>query len=200
MNHRWLKPLGFVALAMTLVTASCDNGSINSPVAPEARVTTPSTSFSAPMTPQASIVDPSGYHIVPATNGPLISLSNVLGVLGGTLNLGGHKLVVPTGAVTAPTLFTMISLPTNSIQVHLSALQINLLGIIDIGGKGFLKPVSLSLSYDNAIGVTDPSHLRIAELKSDGTLGVILPVTVNATAKTITAQLPHFSSWIVVCN
>jgi hypothetical protein len=152
---------------------------------------------------QAALIAADGheYHIVQSSSDDgFLGLSNILGILGGVLKVGDHKLTVPSGAVLSPTLFTMLVPNTGNIEVHLSALQINLLGIIDIGGKGFAKPVALSLSYKDAIGVTDPSHLHIAELKADGTLGTVLPVTIDTYHQTITGQLPHFSKWVIVCD
>jgi hypothetical protein len=151
------------------------------------------------MTATASIS--SEYHVVPAD--PilnLLSVTQLIGISGGKLTVGGNTLVVPSGAVTLPTLFTMVQLPTPYIRADLTAITSTLLGLLNIGEKGFAKPVTLTLSYRNAIGVTDPTRLRIAEMKANGEIGVVLPTTVNATTKTVTAKLPHFSSWVVVCD
>jgi hypothetical protein len=209
MNRNWFKPFSIAVLAFSLVTASCD--SLSDPTVPaEQPSVAQQTAESSPRAPQSfsqfngplsSLTLGGGYHLVQANNtGGLLGISNILGILGGTLNVGGHTLVVPAGAVLQPTLFTMLRLPSPYIQVQLTAVSGNLFNLIDIGGRGFEEPVQLSLSYANAIGVTDPSHLRIAELKWNGTLGEVLPTTYDATNKTVTAYLPHFSSWVIICN
>ena len=211
MNRNWFKPVGVLALAVSLFVAGCD-ASPTGPTAPAQEVSQqqPTTaeqnraaveqSFSQFNGPISSIIVDDQYHIVQATPSSLLGATNLLGFLGGTLNVGGHKLQVQTGSVLSPTLFTMVRLPSPTIQVSLTAITGTLFNLLNIGEQGFNEPVKLTLSYSNAIGVTDPSRLRIAELKWNGTLGEVLPTSYNATNKTVTAYLPHFSSWIVVCD
>jgi len=121
-------------------------------------------------------------------------VSKVIGLGGGSITLLGHTLTVPAGAVTVPTLFLMVALPTPVVDVELTATVTDLLGrVLNVGSKGFRKPVTLTLTYDRATNVTDPSKLFIVYL--NGSESESLPSTVNQANKTVTAQLQHFSAY-----
>ena len=144
----------------------------------------------------------SGYTLVKA---PLLSLgdlslSNLIGINGGEISLLGHTLVVPVGAVTKPTLFLMTVLPTGYVEVDLTASVTGLLGsLLDVGSKGFLKPVPVTLSYAAGTNVTDPSRLTILRVTS--LLGykryAVMPTVIDYEAKTVTAELDHFSRYVI---
>src|SRR5690606_11105780 len=110
-------------------------------------------------------------------------------------------LLVPPGAVSQPTLFSLVVLPTGYVEVELGAVVNSLLGLVfDVGEQGFLKPVPVTLSYSGATNVSDPSGLQIARVNS--LLGYrnleALPSTVDPQAQTVTAHLDHFSRYLLV--
>ena len=193
MNRRWIKSIAMAALALTFGIVSCDS-------LPTETSSSPSAAVSAVAPVSSSVVE--GYYFIEGNpeNGSILDLSKVIGLLGGTLNIGKHSLVVPQGAVLVPTLFQMEVVRNGHIEVELHAFLQNLLGLVDIGGKGFLKPVNLSLSYANATNVGNAANLKIALLNEDGSIKEILPSVVDTQKKTVSAKLPHFSRYAMIGN
>ena len=137
-------------------------------------------------------------EIAPSTS--LLSLSRIIGLLGGTLSVANHTVAVPFGAVTVPTLFTLRHVNNGYVEVDATATITDLLGkILDVGGLGFRKPVTMTLSYARATNVSDPSRLKIVRLKPDGQ-HEIMPSTVNLSKKTVSAPLDHFSRYALVSD
>src|SRR3954470_22663792 len=104
MNRNWFKPAGVLALAFSLVFASCDSLSDNNPVAPSTSTPAASSAMTA-VNAQARLVaaDGQNYYLVQSSStSGLLGISNVLGILGGVLQVDGHKLTVSTGSVLSP--------------------------------------------------------------------------------------------------
>jgi hypothetical protein len=121
--------------------------------------------------------------------------SKVIGLEGGSIELAGHTLTVPEGAVVEPTLFVLGVLPNGYVQVELFALVANpLRGLINVGEQGFRRPVTLSLTYSWASGVDNPEDLLILHLREDRVAEPV-PSTVDTGTRTVTAQLEHFSRY-----
>jgi hypothetical protein len=144
----------------------------------------------------------SGYTLVkaPLLSPSELSISATIGSNGGELTLLGHTLTVPVGAVTRPTLFLITVLPTGYVEVDLTASITGLLGnLLDVGSRGFLKPVPVTLSYASATNVEDPRWLTI--LRVNSLLGYrqyeVMPSTVDRDRKTVTAELDHFSRYVI---
>lgn len=126
------------------------------------------------------------------------AVSRVIGAEGGSLAHGGHRLDVPAGAVSRPTLFTMRLLEGGFVEVDLHASVTRSGRTEDVGEHGFLKPVALQLSYA-AAAVDDPARLRIVWVKNDGALEP-LPSAVDPTSHAVTALLEHFSAYALASN
>ena len=127
-----------------------------------------------------------------------LRVSEVIGVGGGAVEILGHRIVVPAGAVDIPTLFTLIALPTGYVQVDITALAGDLLGgLSDQGSDGFNKPVRLDLTYSRATNVSNPRKLVILRLNPDGMSAVheALPSTVDRSNERVTVWLDHFSGY-----
>lgn len=127
-----------------------------------------------------------------------VSASTLIGASGGRVELLGHSLSVPAGAVTEPTLFTLTVLPTGYVEVDLRATVTSLLGeAIDVGGEGFRKPVTVSLTYSRATNVPDPSRLTVVWKKTGYDNLQAVHSKVNVEKQTVTAELGHFSEYIL---
>ena len=112
----------------------------------------------------------------------------------------GHSLVVPAGAVSTPTLFTMTLPRLGYVEVELHATVRDLLGrLIDVGAAGFDRPVTLSMSYARATNVDDPRDLVILHKLGNDRYEVI-PSVLNQSTKRLTAQLEHFSGYCMASN
>jgi hypothetical protein len=121
----------------------------------------------------------------------------IIGPEGGTIELAGHRLTVPAGAVTRPTRFSMRLVGNGYVEVDLRAAQASAAGgETDVGKRGFARPVVLSLSYAQAQVPEDLSRVVIAWVKPDGTLQ---PLTSehDAQKQSIAAELDHFSGYVL---
>lgn len=195
MNRRWFNWTAGFALVFALVTTSCDQA----PTAPEPVAD-----------PQAGLISnllgglggsSSAFELVSdplSITLPNLVAAKLIGPAGGSISLNGHSIVVPSGAVSLPTLFTMVALTEGHIAVDLSAVAWLLGRLIDVGERGFSKQVTLTLSYANATGITDPSKLRIVHV--NGSQSEVLPTTVDTVNKTATAKLDHFSRYCLATN
>ncbi|HYW06632.1 MAG TPA: hypothetical protein VE913_06740 [Longimicrobium sp.] len=183
----FLRASAFVAL--TLALASCESTSVTTP---EVGAAVRATSANA----RQIAVRP--FRILPADEAT-VTRSAVIGALGGTLYFGNHSISVPAGAVTQPTLFTGTQMGGGYIHVDLTARQQDARGqwTVDVGRRGFTKPVSLWLSYANASAINDPSRLAVLYL-ADGTVdGTLTPVptSTNRIGRWLNARLTHFSGY-----
>jgi hypothetical protein len=126
-----------------------------------------------------------------------VTTGTVIGFSGGTISLLGHSVTIPVGALTSPTLVSLTVLPTGYVEVNLLATVNTLLGVLDIGSKGFAKPVPVTLTYARGTNVgthTDLKVLRIKSILGYGTYEV-MPSTVDTINKNVTAPLDHFSRY-----
>jgi hypothetical protein len=122
-----------------------------------------------------------------------------IGPQGGTISTAAYTLTVPANAVTKSTKFEIEPVNDGTYTVELHAYEQGLLGLVDVGGKGFKKPVLLKYSYKNAVGVANESKLVILWVKPDGTIEV-QNCDVNKSADTITGSLEHFSKYALAQN
>jgi len=198
MYRRTMKFPFILALVFGLFLTACDGAD---------RVAAPTEE---PQVEQAAVVTgPNGETYTLIRSKPLLGLlplqlqvSDLISLNGGSISLLGHTLTVPSGAVTSPTLFTMLLGLNGYVEVHLEALTPTLFGLLNIGGNGFRRPVRVTISYANAVGVTDPSKLVIVHLP--GLWGYNraepVPTTVDPVRKTVTAELDHFSRYALASN
>lgn len=114
-----------------------------------------------------------------------------IGPEGGTLHIpGGHTLAFPAGAVDAPTVITASRDP-NSIAV-------------DFGPEGLVFPAAARprLTYDYGHAVippwVTPGSLQIVYI--DGSYIEELTTTVDTTARTVSANLEHFSTYALATD
>ena len=119
----------------------------------------------------------------------------IIGPQGGSISSGGHTLVVPAGAVNAPTQFMLQVKETNAIHVDLKAWRV-------IDGAPVTQfpvvPVQIRLSVGDVTDV-DPARLIVVYLR-DGTYDGrkdVMRSSYNATARTVTGVIPHFSEYTV---
>src|SRR5437870_3667878 len=155
--------------------------------------------ISAPTSPNASVVvaGKKSYTLiegVPPTDST--SVSQLIGLTGGTLSLAGHSLTVPAGVVTEPTLFTMTLGTRGYVEVSLTATRVVFGNLIDVGSGGFGngKTVTLSLTYSWATNVDKPNKLlNVRELAGDQVEA--LKSKVDKAAQVVTSELEHLSGY-----
>ena len=176
----------FAALAIVL-TVNCgrDDGGIYSPLEPQLATVKVGGKTYTRIEEHAPNAD--------------LSLSQVIGINGGSVSLAGHTITVPAGAVSVPTIFTITLANNGYIEVDLTAVVNTLLGTVDVGSDGFDTPVTLALTYARATNVSDPSRLKIIRLNPNGK-HEILPSTVQTGPLTVKAELDHFSRYAMVSD
>jgi len=127
----------------------------------------------------------------------LPTASAVIGPAGGVLRLGRHSLMVPPGAVDHNIAFTMRYASWTGVGVDCTPSPFT-----------FNVPVTLTLSYwgttyepieedgDGGDPPPPPTDLEVIYLAPDGSFDE-QPSSVDATALTVSAQLDHFSRYII---
>lgn len=136
-------------------------------------------------------------NLVGTVNQLLTSVTRLLGLNGGRLDLLGHRLVVPQGAVDRPTTFSMTALLTGNVHVELLAFAPGASGQINVGEEGFNRPVRLDLTYERATNVRDERRVVILRLNPRGLgyLHEVMPTTVDRRRDRATTWLDHFSGY-----
>jgi hypothetical protein len=133
----------------------------------------------------------------PDANGALASAW--VGPQGGTVKTAAYTLVIPANAVSVNTRFDIEPTNDGKYSVELHAYQQGLLGLVDVGGKGFQKPVALAFSYANAVGVENPKRLVIIYIRPDGVTEKQTS-SLNTKTEVITGTLNHFSKYAMAEN
>jgi hypothetical protein len=108
--------------------------------------------FSAP---EASLGgEITGPSLLVCPTSQTLSASGVIGVLGGVLEVGGHRVVMPAQAVLRPTRFTLTVPASDYMEISVVA--------DGFPGYTFLQPVVVSISYDRC----DRADLNGRELRT----------------------------------
>lgn len=187
MHGSWKSMLAGLTLAVVGLSGCQDADRLVSPrsAAPEASIEASTSSSSS-----------SVWQILDADSDLTGGVSAVIGAEGGRLELGQQTLVVPAGAVDAPTVFTLKK-GGSKLRVALSASRET---TNDVGSAGFAVPVYLIFTYGNVASLpADPSELKIVWIRADGTYEP-QPTVVDQGAKTVTGELTHFSEYALATN
>lgn len=185
MKPSWMRRSVVPMLLLPLLLWSCDSAD------------TPTGAQAGPASGPAFSTSSTSYHLVKGNDGDSGLAAAVIGAEGGVLQIGEHELIVPADAVDEPTVFSMAIADSAHIRVNLAATRISADGqIVNVGEKGFLKPVHLTLSYSAATEPVKESELLILWARSDGTLEA-QPTTVDTAAKRVKADLGHFSGYLI---
>lgn len=187
MRRSWTSKLAALAIAIVGLSGCQDATRM---VGPEAA--TPEISINHSTSTSSSSV----WQILDAGSDDTGGVSVVIGAEGGSLSLGQQTLVVPAGAVDAPTIFT-IKKGGSKLRVILNASRET---TNDVGSAGFATPVYLTFSYGNVSSLpADPSELEIVWIRPNGTFEP-QPTVVDEAAKTVTGRLLHFSEYALATN
>jgi hypothetical protein len=118
---------------------------------------------------------------------------------GGSISTAAYTLTVPRGAVTTRTKFVVTPENNGTYTINLEAYEQGLLGLVNVGHRGFKKPVLLTISYDNARGVTNEKKIGIVYLATPDMVE-IQPTVIDTRNNDVTAQLQHFSKYAMIQN
>lgn len=120
-----------------------------------------------------------------------LSASDLIGTLGGTVSLDGHSIVIPAGALTAPTLITLTVPASNLMEIEIHA--------NDLDSLLFEVPVEITISYsrctrsnlDNATLTAWYIDTETNELLEN--MGGVD----DKVARTVTFESGHLSGWVI---
>lgn len=211
MLRHWTRAIFIPVLGAALLITSCDRGREANPVGDP---------ITGPSAPQAilGLFEP-GDGTVEGTDGGEyrlvedrllldladLQVSKLIGIGGGQISLAGYTLTVPAGAVTRPTLFTVTVVTSGYVEVDATATITGLLGnLIDIGSRGFRKPVILSLTYARtpSFDVENPPPLVILRRVESGYDDPyeLVPSVTDLERKLVHARLDHLSRYCMAQN
>jgi hypothetical protein len=122
-----------------------------------------------------------------------------IGSEGGSITTAAYTLTVPRGAVTTRTKFVITPTNTGAYVINLEAYEQGLLGLVNVGKRGFRKPVLLTVSYAKATGITNVKKLGIVYLATPTTIEP-QPTSIDTRDRDVTAQLSHFSKYAMIQN
>jgi len=142
-----------------------------------------------PAAPSADLIGSllGGTGLLGCSNLPAASTTQTIGVAGGTLSVGPHKLVIPPGALAQPTAITM-TLPTG-LGVNAVKFQPE--------GLRFQKPAVLTMSYANCSLLGKLLPKRIAYTADNLQILSYLLSLDNLFSKYVTGKVSHFSSYVI---
>lgn len=122
---------------------------------------------------------------------------NAIGPAGGTVSLGGARIVIPQGALAASTIITLSARPTPS-QAELGAAPMGPGIRATPDGLTFLKPVEVHLPYVASMlppGVSASSvHVRMAPQGTNDFAA--LSSEVDEVTSTVVARTTHFTDFV----
>lgn len=202
MTRRWVNRIGALALAAIVVSGISCSQDVAAPQLEPAPTETELLGLDGLLGGLLGPSEVGDYTLVQERLGlPLdLDVSKIIGINGGSISLLGHTITVPAGAVDRPVLFTLLLARPGYVEVELDATISGLFGrIIDVGERGFEKPVALTLTYSRATNVSDPSKLVILRLLPGGAIEE-MPSTLDTQSRTVTAQLDHFSRYCLAAN
>jgi hypothetical protein len=168
-------------LAAAMAAAACSGGA--NPLEPQHPVS------GNPEISQALLNGLLGKHYLVCTSLPAQSRSASIGLLGGVVSVGPHKLVIPPGAVLSMTTITARITEgdrTNSVQFSPEGLR-------------FKVPPVLVLSYANCSVTGSMLSLLQFAYTSDDLRSILelLPAVANPLNKTVVGTITHFSRYAV---
>lgn len=169
-------PLRFAVLALLAgAAASCADSPAAPPTAPR----------------PASLARFSGAAPLQCPVATPTSATATIGAVGGILEAGGHRVIIPANAVLFPTRFTLTVPASRYVEVDVKAAGLE--------HFEFLQPVVLSLSYARCARTDiDRENLRIYYVDSD-TREILEDKggADNKLTRTVTTVTDHFSGYLI---
>jgi len=149
---------------------------------------TPTTAPVAPA-PDASLIGGllGATGLLKCSDLPYASSTQTIGPLGGTISAGPHTLVIPPGALSAPTMITMAApsgLGVNAVKFAPEGLRFN-------------SPATLTMSYSNCSLLGKLLPKRIAYTDDNLNILTYLLSLDNLFSKRVIGKVNHFSDYVV---
>ena len=117
---------------------------------------------------------------------PATSLKQTIGAAGGTMWIGPHVFVVPSGALAQP-----VTINAKTAGGTGNAVEFKPVGLV------FLKPVYLVLSYANCTTAGSSASRAVAYTTDSLAILYYVPSSDNTSAQQVTGQIFHFSNYAI---
>lgn len=172
-----------LALSATLILVSCDS----MPVAPEPAAPPPTATVQSDLLGGlGGLLGTVESLLLECRPMSSVSVSRVIGPLGGVINVGPHSLIIPPGALSRNVTITAYAPSSSNNRVKFGP-----------HGLQFAKSAYLTMSYSNCYGLG--SLLPKAIVYTDGTSKILeqLLSLDNIFTKKVTGRLNHFSDYAV---
>jgi len=182
----WPRRMSAFFLAVVLLAGvSCTSDESLGPSAPEAPLTmVQADTQQSDLLLGGLLTALKDLHLLSCSPQPYVTRTQVVGVNGGTIVVGTHRLVIPAGALSR----------NYTIRAEQVTHRVNSVRFSPEGLR-FAKPAKLTLSYSNCSSllllkrvVYTDELLRILEL---------IPSLDNLETKTVTGDIRHFSRYAV---
>ena len=129
-----------------------------------------------------------------ATSGSLLqctklaasSVKQTIGTAGGTMWIGPHVFVVPSGALAQP-----VTINAKTAGGTGNAVEFKPVGLV------FLKPAYLVLSYANCSTVGSSTSKQVAYTTDSLAILYYVPSSDNGSGQQVTGQISHFSNYAI---
>ena len=127
---------------------------------------------------------PSG--LLPCSKLPSTSLKQTIGSAGGTMQIGPHAFVVPSGALAQP-----VTINAKTAGGTGNAVEFKPVGL------AFLKPAYLVLSYANCSTAGSSTSKQVAYTTDSLAILYYVPSSDNTSGQQVTGQIRHFSNYAI---
>jgi hypothetical protein len=177
-----MKPRSLVtmfALAAMMVAAACSTEKPVSPVAPNAGLLDPIT----------GLVSGLVNGLVSCPTSTSYTTTKTIGTGGGTINVGPHSLVIPSGALSSNVSITATAPAGQHIKVEFKP-----------EGLKFAKTSALTMSYKQCnlvSGLLSKLLFKVVYVDNNNNVLEVLPSVMNLLKQNVTGSLKHFSAYAV---
>ena len=182
----WPRRMSVLVLAVLLLAGvSCTSDESLGPSAPEAPLTmVQADSQQSDLLLGGLLTALKDLRLLSCSPQPYVSRTQVVGVNGGTIVVGTHRLVIPAGALSR----------NYTIRAEQVTHRVNSVRFSPEGLR-FAKPAKLTLSYSNC----SPLLLLKRVVYTDELLRILelIPSLDNLETKTVTGDIRHFSRYAV---
>jgi hypothetical protein len=183
---RWPRRMTALFLAAVLAAGvSCTSDDSLGPSAPAAPSTMAATDGQQSELLLGGLLDViQNLHLLSCSPQPYVSRTQVVGISGGTIYVGTHKLVIPAGALTRN-----YTIRAEQVTHRVNSVRFSPAGLT------FAKPAKLTLSYSNC----SPLLLLKRVVYTDELLRILelIPSLDDLRTKTVTGDIRHFSRYAV---
>lgn len=144
-----------------------------------------------PLEPAAAELASTSSTLLECPTNETLSVTDTLGLLGGTVTLDGHAITLPYGAVAFPTELTLTAPAGQYVELDIRA--------NDLESFEFQEPVSIRISYDRCTRNNTADDLLTAWYIDSATKALLEDMggTDDKEARNVTFSTDHLSAFAI---